>query len=855
MGLRSGLPRVATVGVVLLLTAVAFQIVPLPVVAAGAIDPYLSGLNVPIALGFASDGRIFFNERNTGSIRIIENGSLLPTPFITLPNTDTSGERGLLGLALDPAFPSTPYVYAYQTYIDAANSSTYNRIVRISANGNIGVSYIVILRMPPLSGATNHNGGVIAFGPDGKLYAVVGENANPALAQDKMSPMGKVLRMNTDVSAPPDNPYHSDLTWNPLVYTYGHRNMFGLAFHPTTGHPYVTENGPACNDEVNLLPDLIASNRNFGWGPSNTCSTPPPPPNNTNRDGPNPILPIFWWNATTCPTNAAIYGGPYFPAYRGDLFMGDCNYRRFHRIHLAPPNYDVAGPDTIVWTAPDIILDVEQGLDGAIWITTQSTICRYHDTSLPPQPAFTFAPSLPVVNQTVAFDGSASYSPNRTIVSYSWRFGDSSIGSGRLANHTYSAFGLYNVTLTVVDNESYFASITHQVRVLSRPVASFTVTPPTPIYGELVTFDAASSHDPDGVVVRYDWTLGDGAIGAGVNTTHRFATFGSYKVNLTVTDNDGLTANATKTVIVGKPNQQPSASFTQNASPVNPGVAVTFNGSASTDPDGNITMFAWVFGDGTTANGISLSVVSHSYAVPGNYTVSLTVTDNNGTFDTAVSYVLVNAPPHAAFVSSRTQTFIGIDLAFNAASSSDPDSEIVAYTWDFGDSSSGSGRLIIHAFAHKGDFTVRLTVRDDLGLTNSTTLIAMVVNRAPIITSASPSSANVTALIGATVAFRIVAQDPDQDTLSYGWRVDGNLVSSQPSFDFVDGRAGTHHVTVSVTDGTAVESHSWDVTDVAPPPAGLEGSAVIGGILIAAGILLVALILLVSRRRRRKHGL
>src|SRR5882672_3442205 len=149
MKLRCGFSRVATVGFVLLLTAVAFEIVPLPAAAAGAIDPYLSGLNVPIALGFASDGRIFFNERNTGSIRIIENGSLLPTPFITLPNTDTAGERGLLGLALDPAFPSTPYVYAYQTYIDTANSSTYNRIVRITASGNLGVSYIVILRMPP----------------------------------------------------------------------------------------------------------------------------------------------------------------------------------------------------------------------------------------------------------------------------------------------------------------------------------------------------------------------------------------------------------------------------------------------------------------------------------------------------------------------------------------------------------------------------------------------------------------------------------------------------------------------------------------------------------------------------------
>jgi len=164
MKLRVGLPRITTVAFVLLLSAVALQVVPSPARAA-TIDPYMLGLNWPIALGFASDGRIFFAERNTGAIRIIQDGSLLPSPFITLPNTDTAGERGLLGLALDPAFPVTPYVYAYQTYIDSMNSSTYNRIVRITASGNTGVSYTVILRMPPLSAATNHKKALRFGGP------------------------------------------------------------------------------------------------------------------------------------------------------------------------------------------------------------------------------------------------------------------------------------------------------------------------------------------------------------------------------------------------------------------------------------------------------------------------------------------------------------------------------------------------------------------------------------------------------------------------------------------------------------------------------------------------------------------
>jgi glucose/arabinose dehydrogenase len=448
-------------GLLLLMGSMAALTAAPPVAAAGQISTYLTNLDWPIALAFSADGRIFFAERFTGNIRIIQDGILLGTPFYTLPNTDTAGERGLLGLALDPGFPSAPYVYAYQTYQDATNGTTYNRIVRILANGNVGVSASVILRLPPLSGATNHNGGVIAFGPDEKLYAVVGENANPAYSQDPANPMGKVLRMNTDGSAPADNPFVGNGSWDPLVFTYGHRNMFGLAFHPVTGRVYVTENGPNCNDEVNLL----TSGGNYGWGPNATCSTPPPAPNNTNQDGSNPVLPIWWWSGTICPTNAAIYGGPYFPAWRGDLFMGDCNFNRFHRLHLVPPAYDSVASDTILWTAPSTILEVEAGPDGAIWITTPTTIYRYVDSAVAPVAAFTAMPNPANVSVAVAFNASGSYDPDGTIVSYSWDFGDLATGSGVTTSHRYTSPGTYNVTLTVTDNGSYAATAYRHVVV------------------------------------------------------------------------------------------------------------------------------------------------------------------------------------------------------------------------------------------------------------------------------------------------------------------------------------------------------------------------------------------------------
>ena len=333
--------------------------------------PVQTGLAWPIALAFASDGRVFFAERNTGSIRVIESGALLPTPFYTLTGTATAGERGLLGLALDPDFLTTPYVYAYQTFNDVANGTIYNRIVRILANGNAGTSATVILQMPPLSTATNHNGGVIAFGPDRKLWAVVGENANPSLAQDRMSRLGKVLRMNSDGSPPLDNPFYGSLSVENLIYTYGHRNMFGIAWHPTTGRAYVTENGPNCNDEVNLL----TAGDNYGWGPAATCSTPPPPPGNTNQDGPSPVMPIDWWTPTIAPTNAAFYTGSLLTHSRNDLMFGAYNDARLRDLALSADGTTVVS-ESILLTVPSGILDIEMGPDGFLWVTTASTIYR-----------------------------------------------------------------------------------------------------------------------------------------------------------------------------------------------------------------------------------------------------------------------------------------------------------------------------------------------------------------------------------------------------------------------------------------------------------------------------------------------
>lgn len=209
-------------GKTLLLVFCAFSPAIFPVAhAASRVNTLLTGLNFPVSLKFAPDGRIFYTEKNTGNIRITQpNGTLLPTPFATISPIFTDGEAGLLGIALDPAFASNNYAYAYYTYRDS-QAFTHGHIVRYTASGNTGTSprdiFDVISSAP---GTIYHNGGYIKFGPDGRLYAQVGEFHQDQQARNTTSMTGKMLRMNPDGSVPSDNPIPANLD-----YAWGIRTL------------------------------------------------------------------------------------------------------------------------------------------------------------------------------------------------------------------------------------------------------------------------------------------------------------------------------------------------------------------------------------------------------------------------------------------------------------------------------------------------------------------------------------------------------------------------------------------------------------------------------------------------------
>ncbi len=220
----------------------------------------------PTAFEIAPDGRVFICEQG-GAVRIVKDGVLLATPFATF-SVDPVGERGLLGVAFDPNFASNRYVYFYYTTLTAPK---HNRVVRVTANGDamLAGSESLIFRMNDLTGATNHHGGSIHFGLDGKLYVAVGDNATSANAQTLNNLLGKVLRIDSDGSIPRDNlSFGTGSGDNRALWTIGLRNPFTFAVQPGAGRILINDVGQNSFEEIN---DGFAGS-NYGWpvheGPS-----------------------------------------------------------------------------------------------------------------------------------------------------------------------------------------------------------------------------------------------------------------------------------------------------------------------------------------------------------------------------------------------------------------------------------------------------------------------------------------------------------------------------------------------------------------------------------------------------------
>ncbi|KQV07006.1 hypothetical protein ASC63_06585 [Leifsonia sp. Root112D2] len=243
------------------------------------------------------------------------------------------------------------------------------------------------------------------------------------------------------------------------------------------------------------------------------------------------------------------------------------------------------------------------------------------------------------------------------------------------------------------------------------PTAAF-----TPTTTDLTTtLDASASHDPDGTIASYAWNFGDSSpIGSGSTTTHTYSAPGQYTVTLTVTDNNGATAQISHQVVATAPNVPPTAAFTMTTTPG----TVSADGSTSADPDGTIASYTWNWGDGGPASDPTATPTAvHAYSSAGTYTVSLTVTDNKGASNTLGQNITVAAPPNVPPVALFTSQTNGLTASFDGSSSSDPDGTMSAWNWNFGDGTTAAGAMTTHLYAANGTYPVTLTVTDNKGAT------------------------------------------------------------------------------------------------------------------------------------------
>ena len=312
---------------------------------------------------------------------------------------------------------------------------------------------------------------------------------------------------------------------------------------------------------------------------------------------------------------------------------------------------------------------------------------------------------------TVQFDASASNDPDGEILEYAWDFGDGQTGTGPTPEHTYATTDAYGVTLVVTDNDGATHSLTSVVQVFAAevldPTAAFTSTTD----GLVLSVDATSSSPPEagGPITGYAWDFGDSASADTVTATHTYAQPGTYEVSLTVYAGE-RSSQITQTVSIGAA-QGPNPEFSTQLN----GLALEADASASTPGDAPIAEYQWDFGDGSTGSG---EQASHRYAEDGEFTVTLTLVDDNAaTASTSNTINVANDLPVAAF--SATVNALTVEL--DASNSADPNGALESYAWSFGDGAAGSGVHATHEYAEDGEYEITLTVSDEDGAESSLT--------------------------------------------------------------------------------------------------------------------------------------
>lgn len=448
-----------------------------------------SGLTLPTQMAFAPDGSLYIAEKN-GSVRHFKDGVLRATPVITLSDVNNYGDRGLLGLALDPNFTANGFMYLMYTH---ENSPGFNytgsktaRIVRVTVVGDTASESSAVVLVGSISGdrlspscnnfattsdcipvdSETHAGGGLRFGPDGKLYASIGdgaefafadENARRALNLDSLA--GKILRINADGTAPSDNPYYNGdpRTNRSKVFAYGLRNPLRFSFRPLNNRLYFGDVGWYAWEEINLG----VSGGNYGW----PCREGNNAVHEYNCAVSNPVNPLFVYDHSL--GTGSVIGGVFpekdaYPAeYMQSYFFGDYSLDRVYRLSMGASDNLLSSEIFIEGAGGPV--DFQVGPDGTIYYLGiyGGDVRRivFSTANRPPFASISASPSSgPSAPLTVNFSSFSSSDPDGDALSYSWDFGDGDVSSAANPSHTYVSTGTYSAKLTVSDGRGGSAS-------------------------------------------------------------------------------------------------------------------------------------------------------------------------------------------------------------------------------------------------------------------------------------------------------------------------------------------------------------------------------------------------------------
>jgi glucose/arabinose dehydrogenase len=529
-----------------------------------------SELDTPTDMEFAPDGRLFVAEQE-GTVRIIDNGELLPTPFLTIEDVEPLRDSGLLGLTFGLDFDTDGNVFVYYTKPGDELENVVSRFTVSADDPNIVDPSSEVVIFDDIPGNPEHNGGQIHFGPDGKLYILIGDVKSKGDVQSLESLIGKVLRINPDGSVPSDNPFVEDSDARGEIWAYGFRNPFKGDIDHVTGKMYINDVGQRGWEEINL----VSEGANYGWPEcEGECE---------DSTSENPIY-AYSQSSGCAITGGAFYREVQFPeGYHGSYFFADFCAQWIKR--LLPDNT----VKDFVSDSAKAIVDLEVGPDGSLYYLSFSDSgstrpkeadgavyeIRFVNTgNQTPTAVISASPTSGIAPVEVNFDGSGSGDPDGDPLVYRWDFGDGSPpATGVTSSHTYTTNGVFDVRLIADDQKGSTDSASITILVGNPPLSSISLPEEGATFnaGETIQYLGTGTDLEDGALPSsaFSWHilllhhpetdprhhihpfLGpiNGFEGGSFQTPQEEHDHDiGFRIHLTVTDSDGLTHESARDI-------------------------------------------------------------------------------------------------------------------------------------------------------------------------------------------------------------------------------------------------------------------------------------------------------------------